>query len=80
MRKSTIRTNDSKHILRMVIDHGDKTLRKNYIQRHLRDLDSNDYTRAGYLSLFLLWDKPTLKESIIAFKKRIKNDDWRIKI
>jgi len=64
----------------MVIDHGDKTLRKNYIQRHLRDLDSNDYTRAGYLSLFLLWDKPTLKESIIAFKKRIKNDDWRIKI
>jgi hypothetical protein len=62
------------------IDHGDKTLRKKYIKRHLRDLDTDDYTRAGYLSLFLLWDKPTLKESITAYNKRIKNDDWRIKI
>ena len=62
------------------VDHGDKTLRKNYIKRHLRDLDTDDYTRAGYLSLFLLWDKPTLKEIITAYNKRIKNDDWRIKI
>jgi hypothetical protein len=62
------------------IDHNDKTSRKNYIKRHLRDLNSNDYTRAGYLSLFLLWDKPTLKESITSYNKRIKNNDWRIKI
>jgi len=62
------------------IDHKDKTLKRNYIKRHLKDLDTNDYTRAGYLSLFLLWDKPTLKESITAYNKRIKNDDWRIKI
>jgi len=62
------------------IDHKDKTLRQNYIKRHLKDLETNDYTRAGYLSLFLLWDKPTIKESITAYNKRIKNDDWRIKI
>jgi hypothetical protein len=62
------------------IDHKDKTLRQNYIMRHLKDLETNDYTRAGYLSLFLLWDKPTIKESITAYNKRIKNDDWRIKI
>ena len=62
------------------IDHGDKTLRKKYIKRHLRDLDTDDYTRAGYLSLFLLWDKPTLKESITAYNKRIENNDWEIKI
>ena len=63
------------------IDHKNKTLRKNYyIKRYLRDLNSNDYTRAGYLSLFLLWDKPTLKESITSYNKRIKNNDWRIKI
>jgi len=62
------------------IDHKDKTLRENYIKRHLRDLDTNDYTRAGFLSLFLLWDKPTLKESITAYNKRIKYNYWDIKI
>ena len=62
------------------IDHKDMTLRKNYIKRHLRDLDTNDFTRAGFLSLFLLWDKPTLKESITSYNKRILKNDWRIKI
>ena len=62
------------------IDHQDKTLRQNYIKRHLKDLETNDYTRAGYLSLFLLWDKPTLKESITAYNKRILKNDWEIKI
>ena len=62
------------------IDHKDKTLRKNYIKRHLTNLKTNDYTRAGYLSLFLLWDKPTLKESITTYNTRIKNNDFNIKI
>ena len=62
------------------IDHKDKTLKRNYIKRHLKDLDTNDYTRAGYLSLFLLWDKPTLKESITTYNTRIKNNDFNIKI
>ena len=62
------------------IDHNDKTLRKNYIKRHLKDLSTNDSIRAGYLSLFLLWDKPTLKESISAYNKRIKYNYWDIKI
>jgi hypothetical protein len=62
------------------IDHKDMTLRKNYIKRHLRDLDTNDFTRAGFLSLFLLWDKPTLKESITSYNKRILKNDWDIKI
>ena len=50
------------------IDHKDKTLKRNYIKRHLKDLDTNDFTRAGFLSMFLLWNKETLKESI-NFKK-----------
>jgi len=62
------------------LDHGDKTLKRNYIKRHLKDLDTNDYTRAGYLSMLLLWDKPTLKESITAYNKRILKNDWEIKI
>ena len=61
------------------IDHQDKTLRKNYIKRHLKDLKTNDYKRAGYLSLFLLWNKETIPESIHNFNRRIKNDDWNVK-
>ena len=54
------------------IDHKDKTLKRNYIKRHLKDLDTNDYTRAGYLSMFLLWNKETLKESMKDYNRRIK--------
>ena len=36
------------------IDHNDKELKKNYIKRHLKDLRTNDPSRPGYLSLFLL--------------------------
>ena len=60
------------------IDHNDKELKKNYIKRHLKDLRTNDYTRPGYLSMFLLWNKETLKNSIKDYNKRIKNNDWSI--
>ena len=43
------------------IDHNDKEFKKKYIKRHLKDLKTNDYTRPGYLSMFLLWNKETLK-------------------
>jgi hypothetical protein len=61
------------------IDQQDKELKKNYLKRHLKDLKTNDYRRAGYLSLLLLWNKPTLKESVKDYNKRIKNNDWDIK-
>ena len=60
------------------IDHQDKELKKNYIKRHLKDLETNDYKRAGYLSMFLLWNKPTLKESMKDFNRRVKKNDWEI--
>jgi hypothetical protein len=62
------------------LDHGDKTLKRNYIKRHLKDLETNDYMRAGYLSLFLLWNKETLKESMKDYNRRILKNDWDIKI
>ena len=62
------------------IDHGDEKLRKNYIKRHLRDLETNDYTKPGFLSLFISWNKKTLKESMRDYNRRIKNHDWEIKI
>ena len=61
------------------IDHQDKELKKNYLKRHLKDLETNDYHRAGYQSLFLLWNKETLKESVKDFNKRILKNDWKIK-
>ena len=60
------------------IDHQNKELKKNYIKRHLKDLETNDYKRAGYLSMFLLWNKPTLKESMKDFNRRVKKNDWEI--
>lgn len=60
------------------IDHQDKKLKSNYIKRHSKDLETNDYKRAGFLSLFLLWNKPNLIDSIHDFNRRIKNNEWKI--
>jgi hypothetical protein len=49
---------------------GDVDARERYWQRHEKDLDTGDYTRAGFLSFYLLWNKPTLKASIADFKKK----------
>jgi hypothetical protein len=48
----------------------DKEQRERYRTRHKKDLETKDPTRAGYLSYYLLWNKPTLKESIANYKKR----------
>tara|TARA_R110000751_G_scaffold219101_2_gene321920 strand:- start:787 stop:1077 length:291 start_codon:yes stop_codon:yes gene_type:complete len=48
----------------------DKEQRARYRNRHKKDLDTNDYKKAGYLSWYLLWNKPTLTESIKDYKKR----------
>ena len=61
------------------IDHKNEKLKTNYIKRHIRDLRTNDYKRAGYLSLFLLWNRPNLEESVKDFNKRIKNNNFEIK-
>jgi len=46
-------------------------IKKNsYISRHSKDLDTNDPRKPGYLSMYMLWNKPTLKESIADYKKR----------
>ena len=52
------------------IDHNDEKKKDAYIARHKKDLETNDPTRAGYLSYYLLWNKKTLKQSIADYKKR----------
>tara|TARA_R100001440_G_scaffold38097_3_gene57749 strand:+ start:9572 stop:9865 length:294 start_codon:yes stop_codon:yes gene_type:complete len=49
----------------------DKERRKRYRSRHKKDLRTNDFTRAGYLSYYILWgDKTNLKDAIKDYKKR----------
>ena len=50
--------------------HKNIEVRNNYIKRHMKDLDTNDPTRPGYLSIFILWNKKTLKASLADYKKR----------
>ena len=49
----------------------DKEQRKRYRTRHQKDLQTGDYTRAGYLSYYILWGNSTSrKENISAYKNR----------
>lgn len=40
-----------------------------YRARHKKDLRTNDPTRAGYLSYYLLWSGPNFDENVAKYKK-----------
>ena len=51
--------------------HHDKERRRLYRLRHEKDLKTNDPTRAGYLSYFILWgDSTSLLKNIQAYKHK----------
>ena len=50
--------------------HKDGKRKQQYLARHKNDLRTNDPMRPGYLSYFLLWNQPTLRESIKDYKLR----------
>ena len=50
--------------------HGDEDRKDRYIARHKANEDWTDPTKAGTLSRFLLWNKPTLAASITDFRRR----------
>ena len=51
----------------------DKQQRARYRSRHKKDLNTGDYTRAGYLSWYVLWGNSTSRrENIAAYKRRFK--------
>ena len=50
---------------------GDKEQRKRYRERHIKDLETGDATRAGYLSMFILWgESQNFEKNLAAYKKR----------
>lgn len=53
------------------VDHHDKERRERYRQRHKKDLDTKDPTRAGFLSYYILWgDSTSMDENIRSYKSR----------
>ena len=52
--------------------HKDIIRRNRYIARHLKDLETGDPTRAGYLSMFVLWNKPSFGASVRDYKTRLR--------
>lgn len=51
--------------------HKDIERRNRYIKRHTKDLRTNDPIRAGYLSMYILWNKKTFKSSLTDYKRRL---------
>ena len=51
--------------------HKDVERRNRYIARHFKDLETSDPTRAGYLSMFILWNDPTFKTSVNDYRTRL---------
>lgn len=51
--------------------HKDKERRERYISRHKKDLRTKDPMKPGYLSMYILWNKPSLKASLEDYKKRL---------
>lgn len=48
-----------------------KEQRTRYRARHKKDLRTNDPTRAGYLSYYILWgESKSMRENIKSYKKR----------
>lgn len=52
------------------IDHKDDNKKKAYIARHQVNENWADPTSAGALARYILWNKPSLSESIKDFKKK----------
>lgn len=57
--------------------HRDRARRDRYIARHAKDLATGDPRRAGYLSMFVLWNKPSLQASVRDYRRRLASGDWR---
>jgi len=46
------------------------TQRNAYRIRHSNDLNTGDPTRAGFLSYYILWNKPTISASVADYRHR----------
>lgn len=54
----------------------DLTRKMNYLARHKEREDWGDYMTAGSLSRWILWNKPTLNESINDYMNKFKLKEY----
>lgn len=52
--------------------HKDPERAERYRTRHRKDLDTNDPTRAGYLSYYILWASPNFRANVQAYKNKFQ--------
>ena len=50
--------------------HKDRERKERYLNRHRKNEQWSDFTTAGSLSRYILWNKPTISASLQDFKKR----------
>lgn len=48
----------------------DEDQKQRYLNRHRKNENWNDFKSAGALSRWILWNKPTIKESLKDYKRR----------
>lgn len=53
--------------------HKDDDRKGRYIQRHKKNEDWNDYNTAGFYAKHILWNKPTIQESIKDTNQKFNN-------
>lgn len=54
--------------------HKDPERKQRYLDRHRKNENWNDLTSRGALSRWILWNKPSLKESINDYKKKFNKN------
>lgn len=54
------------------IDHKNDKLKENYLKRHKKNENWNDFMSAGSLSRYILWNKKTFQESLNDYKRIFK--------
>ena len=50
--------------------HKDKDRKRRYLARHCARENFDDFTTAGSLSRWILWNKPSLRASVADYRKR----------
>jgi hypothetical protein len=59
--------------------HKDEARKANYIKRHQANEDWNNVKTPGFLSRFILWNKPTIQASIRDINDKYKNVKFKLK-
>ena len=59
--------------------HKDTERKQRYLNRHKKNENWNDHTTAGFFAKNILWNKPTITESIKDTNNRFKNINIKLK-